>query len=127
MTTATDQITREGDGTVEALWANFDLVWTQYQSWLEHDRLLAESQDRLNKTSPDMANNLKQLLGDNSELKVAGQQLRQTLGEITLELGKQKSSLTAEQQAILEKVKIRLERERELRVLSQDRDHNRER
>ena len=126
MATTVDQIARERDGTIDALWADFTLLWTQYQSWQEHDRLMAESHDRLNMAAPAMADDLKRLFGKPTDLENAGQQLRKALSSLTVELNQQKSRLSTDQQNELAQIKTRLERERELRGLSHDISHERE-
>ena len=125
--TPADQITRERGGTTAELWADFSLLWTQYQSWQEHDRLLAESQDRLNIAAPEMKDDLKRLLGDNADLEIAGQQLRAALDSLSVELKDRQRDLSSEQAKEFAQVKMRLERERGLRDLSQSRDNERER
>ena len=125
--TTVDQITRERSGTTAELWADFSLLWTQYQSWQEHDRLLAESQDRLNMAAPEMQDDLKRLVGDNADLEAAGQQLRAALESLSVELKDRQHDLNTEQTKEFGQIKMRLERERGLRGLSQSRDNERER
>lgn len=126
MVSAVDQIAREQDGTIDALWADFTLLWTQYQSWQEHDRLMAESHDRLNMAAPAMADDLERLFGKPTDLENVGQQLRQALSGLTVELNQQKSRLSTDQQNEFVQIKTRLEREQELRGLSRDISHERE-
>jgi len=126
MVSAADQITREQDGTIDALWADFTLLWTQYQSWQKHDRLMAENHDRLNMAAPAMADDLERLFGKPTDLENAGQQLRQALSGLTVELSQQKSRLSTDQQNELAQIKTRFEREQELRGLSHDISHERE-
>jgi len=125
--TTADQITRERGGTIAELWADFSLLWIQYQSWQEHDRLLAESQDRLNIAAPEMKDDLKRLLGDNADLEIAGQQLRAALESLSVELKDRQPDLSPEQAKEFAQIKIRLERERSLRERSQSHDNERER
>ena len=125
--TTADQITRERGGTTAELWTDFSLLWTQYQSWQEHDRLLSESQDRLNMAAPEMQDDLKRLVGDNADLEAAGQQLRAALESLSVELKDRQHDLNTEQTKEFGQIKMRLERERGLRGLSQSRDNERER
>ena len=127
MVSAADQIAREQDGTIDALWTDFTLLWTQYQSWQEHNRLMSESHDRLNMAAPAIADDLERLFGKPTDLENAAQQLRQALSGLTAELNQQKSRLSTDQQNELAQIKTQLEREKELRGLSHDISHERDR
>lgn len=120
-----DKILREGKISIDALWADFSLLWTQYQSWQDHDRLLAESQDRLNLNAPDIGDDLKRLLGTHSDLEQAGVQLRTALEAQILAFNK--AELSPKQQKKLGQVEVRLKREQALRALSQSHDLERDR
>lgn len=125
--TTADQITRERSSMTAELWADFSLLWTQYQSWQEHDRLLAESQDKLNMAAPEMKDDLKRLLGDNDDLEIAGQQFRAALESLSVELKDRQRDLSAEQAKEFGQIQMRMGREQELRGPSKSRDNDRDR
>ena len=130
MANAAETITRNGADTSDTLWADLQTLWTQYQSWQEHERLLAESQDKLSNVSPDTAKELQGLLGKHDDLGLAGQQLQTALMERLneLEVPNRQAELTFDQQQELIQIRTRLSREIELRSLgSPDRDYDRER
>jgi len=130
MTNEAEAITRKQSDTTATLWADLQTLWTQYQSWREHDRLLADSQDRLTGATPDTAKELQRLLGNQDDLALAGQQLHAALAERlnTLEARNHQADLTTGQQQELVQIRTHLSREMELRSLGNvERDYNRER
>lgn len=129
MTSEAETIVRDGAETTAALYADLQMIWTQYQSWQEHELLLAKSQNKLSGVSPDMAKELEDLLGDQGDLALAGQQLQAALMERLKELDNpsRQAKLTPAQQQELTQIRTRLSREIELRSLgSSDRNYDRE-
>lgn len=130
MTSKAETITRDGANTTSMLWADLRTLWGQYQSWQEHERLLAESQDKLSGVSPDTAKELEGLLGNQDGLALAGQQLQTALMERLNELKapNHQAELTFDQQQELIQIRTRLSREIELRSLGNvGRNYDRER
>ncbi len=130
MTSETETIARDVTNISTTLWADMQILWKQYQSWQEHEQLLTNSQDKLSGVSPDTAKELQGLLGDHTDLALAGQQLQAALTERLneLESPNRQEELTFDQQEKLTQIRTRLSREMELRSLgSPDRDYDRER
>ena len=130
MTGEAETITRDGTDNTAALYADLQTLWTQYQSWQQHEQLLTDSQDKLSGTSPDTAKDLEGLLGSPDDLTLAGQQLQAALTARlnVLENPNRQTELTFDQQQELIQIRTRLSREMELRSLgSPERDFDRER